>query len=350
MKCLMVSSYPPMKCGIGAYASQMVKSLQSHGDTVDILSPYEGDGTFKADLKGGFRILKLLTRAKGYERIIIQYHESFFFEAGSDTHTLNTIETQIAFLLLFIVMRHRVEVIIHEMPYSHSSRFFHFLEKVKWYACPKIIFHTQIEVDKFSSYYFLPGKSQHEIGKQDRYFLKYCDESKQESRMRLGLSSHSVIFLCIGFIQPHKGFDRALEAFRDTSRKMELYIVGTIRVESEENAHYLHQLKKTANQIENTNIVDKFLSDEEFDRWINASDIMVVPYREIWSSSVLARAKLFEKPVIACKTGGLENQTSSHDLLFMDDRELREIFLEFSSAIESDRNQRQVIYHYPEGI
>ena len=129
MKYLMVSSYPPMKCGIGAYASQMVKSLKSQGNMVDILSPYEGDGTFKTDLKGGLRILKLLTRAKGYERIIIQYHESFFFKDGSDTHSFNTIETQIAFLFLFIAMRHRIELVIHEIPYSHSSRFFHFLEK-----------------------------------------------------------------------------------------------------------------------------------------------------------------------------------------------------------------------------
>lgn len=335
MKYLMVSSYPPMKCGIGAYASQMKKSLEFHGDTVDILAPYEGDGTFKTDLKGGFRILKLLTFAKGYDRIIIQYHESFFFEKGSDTHTINTVETQIAFLLLFIAMRHRVELIIHEIPYSHSSRFFHFLEGVKWYACPRIVFHTQIEVDKFSLSYFLPQRSQYEIGKQDRYFSRYCDEPKEESRRRLGLPPESVIFLCIGFIQSHKGFDRALEAFRDTSRRMELYIVGTIRVESEDNIRYLHQLKKNASRIENANIIDKFLSDEEFDRWINASDIIVVPYREIWSSSVLARAKVFKKPVIACKTGGLEDQIAAQDLLFTDDYELREIFSEFSSALES---------------
>ena len=347
MKYLMVSSYPPMKCGIGAYAFQMVKSLESQGNTVDVLTPYEGNGTVKSDLKGGCNILKLINFAKGYDKIIIQYHESFYFQNGSSRITRSPIKTQIAFLILFVALRHRIEVIIHEIPYSHPSQFYHFLEKMKWYVCPRIIFHTQVEVDSFSHSYFIPRRPQFEIDEHNRYFIKYCDEPKKESRKKLDLSPHSVIFLCIGFIQPHKGFDRALETFRGTSRKMELYIVGALRVETDEYVGYLHQLKKTAEQMENTFIMDKYLSDEEFDLWINASDVVVIPYREIWSSSVLARAKLFGKPIIACKTGGLENQITVSDLLFTDDSELREIFTEFSSAVESNCNRMHTIHDSP---
>lgn len=335
MKYLMVSSYPPMKCGIGSYAFQMVKRLESEGNIVDILSPNDGNGTFKTDLNGGFNVLRLINYSHGYDKIIIQYHESFFFSNGGRIKQINPIKTQFAFIILFFALRHRIEVIIHEIPYSHPSRIIHFLEILKWYACPRIIFHTQVEVDRFSSSYFLPRKSQYAISEHNRYFIMHCDEPKTESRRKLNLSPQSVIFLCIGFIQPHKGFDRALEAFRGTSKRMELYIVGSLRLETPVNIGYLDHLKMIAEQTENICVVDKYLSDEEFDLWINASDVVVIPYREIWSSSVLARAKLFKKPVIACKTGGLENQITGSDLLFKDDSELREIFADFSAAVES---------------
>lgn len=334
MKYLMVSSYAPMKCGIGAYATQMVKKMQNRGDIVKILSPLEGGGNFRTNLKGGFALLKIIKYGYPFQKIIIQYHESFYYDEKKSQNLYSLLATHFSFMLIFFIFRKRIELILHEFPRSYSFKLDYFCEKLKWFFCPRIIFHTQIEVDRFSSSYFLPRRSQYEICEHNRYFIRYCDETQMESRRRLDLSLHSVIFLCIGFIQPHKGFDRALEAFKGTSRKMEFYIVGTLRVQLSDYIGYLHQLKKTAAQMENTFIVEKFLSDEEFDLWINASDVVVIPYREIWSSGVLARAKLFGKPVIASKTGGVENQIKGCDLLFSEDSELKEIFAQFSSAVE----------------
>lgn len=335
MKYLMVSSFPPMKCGIGVYADQMVKSLVENGHTCDVLSPMEGGGKFKDDLSGGFNVLKLLNYSKGYDRIVFQYHESFFYQGtGGLKNKLSVLETHLSFIFLFLIFHTRIEVIVHEIPYNHTSRFFYYFERVKWSVCPKVIFHTQKEIDKFESVYFHLDNKKYQLSQPDRYFKKFCSETKTESRKNLNLSPLSIIFLCIGFIQPHKGFDRALEAFKNTNRRMELYIVGTIRIEYFEYNDYLRNLKKAAEKNSNTFVIDKYLSDEEFDRWINASDVVILPYREIWSSSVLARAKLFNKPVIACKIGGLEDQISQNDILFQDDAELAEILADFSSAVE----------------
>ncbi len=40
-----------MKCGIAAYASQMVSQLRKEGHVVDIFSPEEGNGDFTTDKK-----------------------------------------------------------------------------------------------------------------------------------------------------------------------------------------------------------------------------------------------------------------------------------------------------------
>ena len=67
----MVSSYAPMKCGIGAYALQMVKKIQNQGNSVKILSPPEGGGDFRTNLKGGFNLLKLIRFGFSFDKIII---------------------------------------------------------------------------------------------------------------------------------------------------------------------------------------------------------------------------------------------------------------------------------------
>ncbi|SAI87007.1 hypothetical protein MBBA_0119 [Methanoculleus bourgensis] len=50
MKYLMISSYPPMKCGIGTYAYQMAQSLENGGESVDVLSPIEGGGVISRQI------------------------------------------------------------------------------------------------------------------------------------------------------------------------------------------------------------------------------------------------------------------------------------------------------------
>ncbi len=88
-----------------------------------------------------------------------------------------------------------------------------------------------------------------------------------------------------------------------------------------------------ADTTPNVYVVEKYLSDEEFDTWLNASDIIVIPYREIWSSGVLGRAKLFGKPVIASDTGGLKDQLTDRDVIFRDDKELEYIFKDFECIL-----------------
>jgi hypothetical protein len=50
MNYLIISSYPPMKCGIGKYAFQAVNKLRESGNVVNVLSPEEGDGDFTTNL------------------------------------------------------------------------------------------------------------------------------------------------------------------------------------------------------------------------------------------------------------------------------------------------------------
>ncbi|ATW27731.1 glycosyltransferase [Candidatus Formimonas warabiya] len=328
MKILMVSTYPPMKCGIGTYAFQAVQKYRSEGNIVDTLTPHEGKGDFVEDLCGSFKILKLLKYVFFYNKVIIQYHASFFYRNG-----LERLLTHCSFIIVMLLFR-KFEVIAHEINYPLNKDTIrlrdyleNLLERIKWAVTPKIIFHTNTELQDFKKFFKInPGKNKVSIYPPHYFFYKFRDISQFDARQELGLIPGK-IFLCIGFIQPHKGFDRAIKAFNKYhSTNMHLYVVGSLRLAYKETIDYLSNLKFLAAQSSQVHIIEQFVSDELFDTWISASDVVIVPYREIWSSGVMGRAKLFDKPVIAAKVGGLKEQAEGNDLFFSNDKQLEYIF------------------------
>src|SRR5262249_3099760 len=126
--------------------------------------------------------------------------------------------------------------------------------------------------------------------------------SRDDARRRLGIAdAPQPVFVCVGFLQPSKGFDRAVEAFARASARERhpastaapsgsLYLVGSVRDETGENLAHVETLTRRVAQVRGAHLVERFLSDEEFDLWIAAADRVVLPYRRAWSSGVLAHA------------------------------------------------------------
>lgn len=328
----MVSSYAPMRCGIGAYALQMVKKIQKQGNIVKILSPPEGGGNIRTNLKGGFNLLKLIKYGYSFDKIIIQYHESFYYDEKKVKNLFSLLATHFSFIFIFFLFRKKIEIILHEFPRSYSLIPDYFCENLKWILCPRIVFHTKKEVADFKALFYKISSAHIEIRSPSAYFFKFRDISQKRARIELNIPDKDIMFLCIGFIQPHKGFDRAALVFSTLQNtKMHLYIVGDLRVEWEHYQQYFKNLKNIAEKSANVHLVAKFPTDAEFDTWISASDVVITPYREIWSSSVIGRAKIFKKPVIASNVGALSEQLSQKDLLFDTDEELAMIIQDFAS-------------------
>jgi hypothetical protein len=144
-------------------------------------------------------------------------------------------------------------------------------------------------------------------------FTRRVADDQAAARASLGLPADGHVFVCIGFIQPHKGFDRAATAFRGLADQgASLHIVGSVRVDDPSAVDHQRELEGLADQIPGVALHLSFVSDEAFDRWIVAADTVVLPYRHIWSSSVAERARLYDRPVIATRVGGLADQIGEH--------------------------------------
>ena len=62
----------------------------------------------------------------------------------------------------------------------------------------------------------------------------------------------------------------------------------------------------------------KYMSEEEMSNFLNQCDIVVLPYIEASQSGVILLATLAEKPIICSKIGGLTEQLTNEECIFID--------------------------------
>lgn len=329
MNILIVSTYPPMVCGVGAYAEQQVRALRGEGHVVDVLSPEEGDGDWTDNLSGGMRVLRLLKYVWAYQRVDVHFTPQFFF---NHEKFWSSVIGNVAWLKVLIPYGRRFNFIIHETSYDVDRPTEHRglrsrIERVMWRFAGKVTFHSEREREAFAACYRMPPSSpRFEVVEHGRHFAAHCSMTREEARRELSLPPDKTLFLCIGFIQPHKGFDRAFRALREVpSSRALLRVVGSVRMDWKPVNEYARNLHQLSAMDARSEFVETHLTDEQFDMWIIAADYVLLPYERIWSSSVAARAQLLERPVIASNAGGLVDQVREGRLRFNTNAELVEI-------------------------
>jgi glycosyltransferase involved in cell wall biosynthesis len=111
-----------------------------------------------------------------------------------------------------------------------------------------------------------------------------------------------VRFLLFGKLQPYKGADLLVEAFRslspDQQKRIEVQIVGKPYMD-------VAPLLKAADGLETGLRFDfRFVPDDEMNNLLGQADVIVFPYRQIDVSGVLMAALRHGRPIIASNIGG----------------------------------------------
>ncbi len=325
MKILIVSSAPTAHCGIARYAVQQATVMRQEGHTVDWASCDGGTEGVKHPLKlhDWTDFAKLPVIARGYDRVIMHYQHDLYFR-GLDPADISYKNLILAGLFS---LHPNVEVVAHELLYKLLSpkempRRIWSTERLKWSMAKKLVLHTDRERVRLLEQ--MPTLAPRiELKEHHSEMVKFRDISQEIAREELGVPARGKVFLCIGFIQESKGFDRAIRAFsRIAAPDARLYVVGSIRVEEPQHRRHLEMMKQLASLDPRIKVIERFVDDALFDTWISASDVVVLPYRHIWSSSVAARARLFEKRLLVSNVGGLKEQLAPGDFAFETEIEL----------------------------
>ncbi|MGN6696192.1 MAG: glycosyltransferase family 4 protein [Aquihabitans sp.] len=325
---LVVTPYPPVRDGIGAYAVQQVRALRRQGHDVEVVSPWPSAAHHHLPLEGpkGAKALKKLMA--GFDRVIVHFHPDVFY-ANPSTPT-SRISTGTALASAF-KSGPPVEIRLHEVDrrwgsateqveastrsgfvatqvFEQAARASRAVFKAADEITVHVPEHERMMIDQFGV-----DPKRVRLVDHGEDFLRRVPNDQAAARASLGLPADGHVFVCIGFIQPHKGFDRAATAFRGLADQgASLHIVGSVRVDDPSALDHQRELEALESQIPGVHLHLGFVSDEGFDRWIVAADTVVLPYRHIWSSSVAERARLYDRPVIATRVGGLADQIGEH--------------------------------------
>jgi len=329
---LVLGPYPPMRDGIGVYVRDAVERMRASSEGVTVLSPLEGNGDLRAPFLGG-RAFERARRLGGtFDRVVVHFQPSLYYRPR---RPVSKIATSIAFLRLAVAHGPKLEVVVHEADPPALWRPDYLLLRAALRRAGVVSFHTERERRDFEREYHTSGRGRvvpHVVGPAEG-----TAPSRREARTALGLPHLSApVFICAGFLQPSKGYDRAVNAFgrlraraasgsRNTpsdAPPASLYVVGTVREPTSENLAYAADLRARCEAIGGATLVERFVDDREFDLWVAAADRLVLPYRRAWSSGVLARAHALGTPALVADAGGLAEQAGSDDVVFSNDEEL----------------------------
>ena len=324
MNVLVVSMYPPARDGIARYAAHVVGSLRKRGDAVSILSPEPSAADHHANLSSyrGLAFARKLARAA--DRTVVEFFPGMFFATEGMFRKLRLWPVLLSFL-----GSGNVELVVHEAPYRavlETAGLRGTLIRVFWrsiFTTPSRTFvHTDFERDQMVTAMGMDPASLALLPHGESFEPRTAVDRSQ-ARADLGIAADEFTFLCIGFLQEHKGFDRAVRALgRLGTGRVRLDIVGAARTSDPAVEAYAADLRNLVASTPRSHLHNGFVSDELFDRWIVASDVVLLPYRDIWSSGVLERVKLLGRPAIVTAVGGLPDQAGSDTRIARDDAEL----------------------------
>jgi len=124
--------------------------------------------------------------------------------------------------------------------------------------------------------------------------------SQREARKCLGIPDDMKVLLCFGQIRKYKG----MEIFANAMEKLDKSYLGLLvgKPVSNEVVFYLKNKEK---DLDNLEVISQYVPDAEIQVYLNASDVVVLPYTTIATSGVVLLAYAFGRPVITTQLGGM---------------------------------------------
>jgi glycosyltransferase involved in cell wall biosynthesis len=315
---VMVTRYSE-RDGIGRYAEQLI-AARSEGRSFLRVGIPEGPGDYHRDFHRPPGALWLLRDAKRGDDVVVQWHPHYYVRGGAPARV-----AAYASWGLLAQLR-RVMLVIHE-PDPPASRIEEAVRAWAWRRPWRVVFHSEVERAAHADRYGRGRRQEHMVTVPGDFYTSSVTAGRSEARETLGLPGEPRIALMIGFfsaVDPDKGYDRAMAAFREAAVPgLELHVVGSPIRPGETEDRLVEELRRAAAEVPGIRLHEGFVDDEAFDLWIRAADAVLIPYRTSSTSGVLSRARLLGTPAIVSDVGGLREQAGPGDVVFADDAELR---------------------------
>ena len=301
MRIALVSTYPPIECGIATYSNFLVNAMRETSNELHVISQYgaKGKAVYPAYCaKQGDIAKKIFDMTMRFtpDVVHIQHEYGLFGEMNG-----------IAILDLIYRFKSTTMPVVTTLHTVHPKPEYR-IKMILSTMCREldsIIVHEEVLAETLQSVYGAdPAKiSVIPHGARDIPPVK-------DAKKKLQLEGRKVILLA-GYFRPSKCFERIVDVFPkvvEQCPEATLVISGKMRMV--DFSQYRNDLFE---KIENSPARDKIevfrgqFPQDTFDTILSASDIMTFPYEAGAQSGVMAHAFTFGKPVVCSNLPAFES-------------------------------------------
>lgn len=267
------------------YIVSLKRSLEEKGVYVFLLPPFH--------YATPYNILKLLQlKLKGY--ILFHIHFEYVFPFTFFMKILIRLLKGIGYKVIWT---------IHDISsdYKYSNTKLRSKEKSRWlYQESDYKFvHYKSNIEKLKNCFDADIDNVEIIFHP--YFNYKNNIKKEEARNILKIASNKKVLLSFGMIKRYKGHVELIESFEKLDDSFVCLIVGLGKHDIKTTKY----LKNKAKKIPNLIFIDKYIQSDNIQIYFNASDVVVLPYKDITQSGIVPLAYSFSKPVITTNVGAL---------------------------------------------
>jgi len=201
----------------------------------------------------------------------------------------------------------------HERPYPEID---HEAQLVMCQVADEIVAHCQYAADRCAELFHRPDHLS--VVPHGNYIDAYANTmSKTDARHRLGISPDARVFTFTGNARPYKGIDRLVETFQRIAAPEE-HLVLMMR-HFRFNPAYALDFVEMAQEIPNITAVSSDHFDRtEFQDFLGAADIAVLPFVDVLTSGSAILALSFGLPAILPRLGCLPEVISDREGILFD--------------------------------
>jgi glycosyltransferase involved in cell wall biosynthesis len=269
--------------GIRRYGEVLAGGLRAHGG-FDVGERHEGMGL--RGRRGIGQALALARALRGHDAVVLPY---------TRYHVVAPTATRLAqILLVWPALRRRTVTVLHDAYAPGSPR------HVEWWAVAlvlalsgRVVIHSEHERDQIAS---VPLARRAEV--VPHFIVERPQLDRAQARAQLGVAEDRTILGVVGWIQPRKNYELAIEALARLGPEVELWFVGGPGLGQEGYVESIERLARSLGVGERL-LVTGALPEAEFERRLAALDVGLCPYRRISASGSLSTLLGAHRPVIA---------------------------------------------------
>jgi len=219
-----------------------------------------------------------------------------------------------------------------------------FFRKLFARLCNRIIVHCMFAKKAILQTYHLPDyfKDKIFVIPQGNYINTYENvESQEQARLKLGLGNREFLFLYFGLIRPYKGVTQLVDAFRKLQNpQVRLLIVGRPL-----NDAIRAELLYCCQSDSRIRTFFKFIPDKNVQTYMNAADVVVLPFQDILTSASVMLAMSFGKSIITPYIGCISELLDSKGSFLYNPCEEEELLRAMQQALNASL-AKMGLYNY----